>query len=683
LVTRRPDASEPAGLFVSPFRFEAARTALIFVMRLNFWRIGFAALVTTTALAIEPPENLVVDHVPVIPDELVRKASPYLEARTASFWDWHPIRREVLIGTRFAETMQAHQVAFPGGARRQLTFQNEPVFRATFKPKTAEYMVFQQDSGGGEFYQLYRIDPHSPAPTLLTDGKSRNEMGPWSKPGDLLAYTSTKRNGRDSDIYAMNPADPASARMLLQVNGGGWSALDWSPDDTKLLLLHYVSINESYLYLLDAKSGTPQMLTPKLGNGQKVSYANAKFSKDGNQIYFTSDLNSEFMRLTRADLGPVGLGTLVALSAHINWDITDYDLSSDGKTIAMVSNEDGVSVLRFLDTKTGKEKLKPQLPAAGVITGLKWHEKEPEVAFSFSSAQSPSDVYSVSTKGKREGKVERWTESETGGLDALKFVSPEMVKLNSPDGVPVSAFAYYPEANRFPGKRAALILIHGGPESQSLPTFQGRYNYLINELGIALIVPNVRGSAGYGKTYLTLDNATKREDSVNDIGTVIRWIQRNGRLDGDRIAVMGGSYGGYMTLASMVNFSDQLRCGIDIVGISNFITFLENTQEYRRDLRRAEYGDERVPEIREYLEKIAPAKNVAKIKRPMLIVQGKNDPRVPLSESEQMVSALRDAKVETWYLMAKDEGHGFRKKRNIDYQFYATIEFLRKNLLTD
>jgi dipeptidyl aminopeptidase/acylaminoacyl peptidase len=643
-----------------------------------FWRICIIAFGLVSSLAVEPPENLVVDHVPAVSDELVRKAAPYLEARTAAFWDWHPARREILIGTRFAETMQAHQVAFPGGARKQLTFLPEPVMGAAFRPKSADYLVFQQDTGGGEFFQLYRMDPGSSAPTLLTDGKSRNEMGPWSRPGTLLAFTSTRRNGRDSDIYAMDPANPSSARLLMQVNGGGWSALDWSPDDTQLLLLHYVSINESYLYLFDSPTGTPRLLTPKLQSGEKVSYAGAKFSKDGKSIYFTTDYKSEFMRLARAELSPVGLGQPVALTGGINWDISEFDLSPDGKTIAIVSNEEGASVLRFLDAKTGKEKLRPQLPQ-GVISGLKWHEKEAEVAFSFSSAQAPSDVYSVNLKGK----VERWTESETGGLDSEKFAGPELVNLNSADGVGISAFAYYPEARKFPGKRPSLILIHGGPEGQSLPTFLGRQNYLINELGIAVIVPNVRGSSGYGKTFLTLDNGVKREDSVKDIGTVIRWIQRSPRLDGDRIAVMGGSYGGYMTLASMVNFSDQLRCGIDIVGISNFITFLQNTQEYRRDLRRAEYGDERVPEIRDYLEKIAPAKNVAKIKRPMLIVQGKNDPRVPLSESEQMVAALRDAKVETWYLMAKDEGHGFRKKRNIDYQFYATVLFLQQHLLTD
>lgn len=646
-------------------------------MRSNIWRITLGVFVATSLFAIEPPENLVADNVPAVPDELVRKAGPYLEARTASFWDWHPERREALIGTRFAETMQAHQVEFPGGARKQLTFLAEPVSYATFRPRTADYMIFQQDTGGGEFFQFFRMEPSSPAPLLLTDGKSRNQIGPWSKPGNLLAFSSTRRNGRDTDIYGMDPANPGSARMLLQVNGGGWRPLDWSPDDTQLLIQHYVSINESYLHILDSRSGAPRLMTPKLESGEKVSYGNAKFSKDGKAIYFTTDYKSEFMRLARAEITPAGLGQYMALSGDINWDIEEFDLSADGKTIAMVSNEDGLSVLRFVDAKSGKERGRPKLPA-GVINGLKWHEKVDEVGFSLSSAQSPSDFYSVNLKGK----VERWTESETGGLDARAFVTPELVKLNS-DGVQISAFVYHPDAQKFPGKRPSLILIHGGPEGQSVASFMGRYNYLINEMGIALVVPNVRGSAGYGKTFLTLDNGVKREDSVKDIGTVLRWIKRNGRLDGDRIAVMGGSYGGYMTLASMVHFSDQLRCGIDIVGISDFITFLQNTQEYRRDLRRAEYGDERVPEIRAYLEKIAPAKNVEKITRPMLIIQGKNDPRVPLSESEQMVSALRNAKVETWYLMAKDEGHGFRKKRNVDYQFYTTLLFLQKHLLTD
>lgn len=638
--------------------------------------LSVALLMTATVAAIQPPENLVADQIPAIPDALVKKAAPYLESRAASFWDWHPTRREILIGTRFAETMQAHQVKTPGGDRRQLTFLSEPVASARFRPITAEFLLFSQDTGGGEFFQIFRQDAGDARPVLITDGRSRNLAGPWSNSGQFMAFTSTARNGSDTDIYIVDPSNPNSMRMIMQVSGGGWSPLDWSPDDKQILLLHYVSINESYLHLLDLRSGAPQLLTPKPESKEKISYANAKFSKDGGSIFFTTDRQSEFKRLVRSALGPAELGTMNVMTGYIPWDIEEYDISPDGKTIAIVSNEEGWSVLRFIDSKTGREKLKPEIPK-GVINGATWHKTLPEIAFSLSSARSPSDVYSVNMKGK----VERWTESETGGLDAEQFVQPELAHLKSFDGLDFSAFVYMPDPAKFKGRRPALILIHGGPEAQSLPTFQARNNYLINELGIALVVPNVRGSAGYGKTFLTLDNATKREDSVRDIGALLKWIQKSERLDGDRVAVMGGSYGGYMTLASMVHYSDQLRCGIDIVGISDFITFLKNTQDYRRDLRRAEYGDERIPEVRAYLEKIAPARNVGKITKPMMIIQGANDPRVPLSESEQMVAALRAAKIDTWYLMAKDEGHGFRKKRNVDFQFYSTLLFLERRLL--
>jgi dipeptidyl aminopeptidase/acylaminoacyl peptidase len=627
--------------------------------------------------AAEPPDSILANGIPPIPQIVVDRAAPYLESRAAAFWDWHPLRREILIGTRFGETMQIHQVKFPSGARNQLSFLNEPVAGALFRPNTAEYIVYQQDKGGGEFFQLYRMDAEDGRSTLLTDGASRNIMGPFSNAGDRIAYTSTRRNGKDTDIYVVDPANPTSTRMVLQVTGGGWSVQDWSPDDKQLLLLNEISINESYLHLLDLNSGAPQLLNSSPGQkGEKISFAGGEFAKDGKSIYFTTDRDSQFHRLVRLDVGTMDPG-MYSLTSRIPWDITQFDLSPDGKTIAIVSNEDGLSVLRFIDAKTGRDKSMPKLPA-GVISGLKWHPKNAEVAFSFSSAQAPADVYTVSLK---KPELERWTTSETGGLDAEKFITPNIVKMRSFDGLEISAFVYYPDPAKFRGKRPALILIHGGPESQSLPRFMGRDNFFLNEMGVALVVPNVRGSSGYGKAYLTLDNSLRREDSVRDIGTIINWIQKSPALDPERIAVMGGSYGGYMTLASMTHFSDRLRCGIDIVGISNFITFLEHTQEYRRDLRRAEYGDERVLQIREYLEKTAPINNVKQITKPMLVIQGKNDPRVPMSEAEQMVQALRANKIETWYLLAKDEGHGFKKKRNIDYQFYVTLLFLDRFLM--
>ncbi|MEK6371941.1 MAG: prolyl oligopeptidase family serine peptidase [Acidobacteriota bacterium] len=298
--------------------------------------------------------------------------------------------------------------------------------------------------------------------------------------------------------------------------------------------------------------------------------------------------------------------------------------------------------------------------------------------FSLSSARSPSDVYSVNLDTQ---KLERWTESETGGLNPARNSEPQLITLKSFDGTQISAFLYRPSAERFPGKRPVLINIHGGPEGQSQPVFLGRNNYIINEMGIALVYPNVRGSTGYGKSYLAMDNGLKREDSVKDIGALIDWIKSDPMLDGARIGVVGGSYGGYMTLATMTHYNDAMRAAIDVVGISNFMTFFQNTSDYRKDLRRVEYGDEREPQMKEFFERISPIASASKITKPLFVVAGFNDPRVPWTEGEQMVKTVRANGAPVWWLMAKDEGHGFAKRRNQDFQFLATMLFLQKYLV--
>jgi dipeptidyl aminopeptidase/acylaminoacyl peptidase len=244
----------------------------------------------------------------------------------------------------------------------------------------------------------------------------------------------------------------------------------------------------------------------------------------------------------------------------------------------------------------------------------------------------------------------------------------------------ISGFLYRPPA-KFTGKRPVIVNIHGGPEGQSFPGFLGRNNYYLNEMGIAIIFPNIRGSTGYGKSFLMLDNGMKREDSYKDLAALLDWIKQQPEFDGDRIMVTGGSYGGHSTLAVSTFYSDKIRCSVDIVGMSNLVTFLERTESYRRDLRRAEYGDEREPKMRAYLEKIAPMNHVDQIKKPMFVVAGKNDPRVPVSEANQIVEALKKNKTPAWYLIGNDEGHGFSKKKNQDFQFYATVMFMREYLL--
>ena len=623
-------------------------------------------------LQAQTPDNLVVEGIPPASQELKADVGRYLEFRTATFNSWHPVKRELLITTRFADANQIHQVLMPGGARRQLTFTPEPARGGGWQRKHGRYILFSQDTGGGEFYQFYRLDPDSGRITLLTDGKSRNEGGVMSEDGELIAYTSTRRNGRDYDIYVMNPADAASNRLVSEMSGGGWRTTDWSEDKSKLLVTEYISINKSRLYLLDAKSGTKELLTPD--KEPSVAYSGAKFAEDGKSIFFTSDDGSEFQRLVQMDLKT---RSQRVLTSDINWDVDEFDLSPDGKTIAFVTNEDGVGKIHLMEVRSSKKLRAPKLPL-GIPSNVSWHENGREIGFNFTSARSPADVYSFDVKS---GKLDRWTESETGGLPTDSFVEPELIRTKSFDGLTVSGFLYRPDPKKFPGKRPLLIQIHGGPESQSRPNFFGRNNYFTDELGVAVLLPNVRGSSGYGKTFLTLDNGFKREDSVTDIGAFLDWAASAARIDAHRIAVRGGSYGGYMTLACMTHFSDRLRCGVDIVGISSFLTFLKNTQEYRRDLRRVEYGDERDPKMAEFMAKIAPLNNVNKIGKPLFVIQGLNDPRVPVTEAEQMTKAIRDGGGKVWYLMAKDEGHGFQKKKNADFEFISTIQFLREHLL--
>jgi dipeptidyl aminopeptidase/acylaminoacyl peptidase len=622
---------------------------------------------------ITPAANLHTDGMPELPASIADAVGRYTEFRTANFAGWHPTKREALVLTRFADTNQLHEVRFPGGARRQLTFFKDRVTSASWPRRSGDYYLFTRDRGGDEFWQIYRTDVATGETTLISDGgRSQNGLGPWSNAGDRMAFDSTRRNGADRDIYIVDAKDPVTTRLLLTLEGGGWSPQDWSPDDSKLAVLEEISVNETYLWVADVATGTKTLVTPK-SEGEPVAYGAAQWSADGKGLWVTTDRDSEFRRLAYLDLAS---GAHRYLLSDVPWDVDIFDVSPDGRTIAAVTNEDGISRLRLIDAASGNARAVPALPV-GVIGTLGWHENGRDIGLSLSSARSPLDVYSVDASS---GKVERWTESETGGLNAATFAEPELVRWPTFDGRTISGFLYRPAA-KFTGRRPVVINIHGGPEAQFQPGFLGRSNYYLNELGVAILYPNVRGSSGYGKSYLLLDNGRRREDSVKDIGSLIDWIATRPDLDASRIMVTGGSYGGYMTLASATHFAAKIRASLAVVGISSFVTFLENTEDYRRDLRRVEYGDERDPAMREFLLGISPLNNASKITKPLFIVQGKNDPRVPYTESEQMVATIRKNQGPVWYLLADDEGHGFAKKANQDFQFYATVEFIRRYLL--
>jgi dipeptidyl aminopeptidase/acylaminoacyl peptidase len=623
---------------------------------------------------IAPGENFIALSIPPVTTELAHRVRRYTEFRSATFVDWHPTRREILISTRFGNTPQIHVVRAPGGARSQLTFYDEPVNGAVYEPTEGRYFIFPRDVGGNEFTQFYRYDMRSGDVTLLTDGRSQNRGIRWSKSGDRIAYSSTRRNGSDRDLYVMDPLRPPSDRLLLQVEGGGWQVEDWSPDGRRVAVTEYISINRTRLWLVDVGSGKKSLLTPE-ESGDTVAWFNPRFSSDGRAMYLTTDRGSEFSRLSVMDLAS---RKLTPLTAGINWDVVEFEPSQDGNTIAFIVNEGGVSKLYLLNTRGRSIRPVPSIPL-GLIGGLTWHRRTRELGFTLSSARAAGDAYSLD---RATGALTRWTESETGGLDLAELPEPRRVEWTSFDNRRIDGF-YYRPPKRFTGKRPVIVDIHGGPEYQAFPDFLGRDNYFLLELGTAIIFPNVRGSTGYGKTFSKLDNGLKREDAVKDIGALLDWIARQPELDSERVMITGGSYGGYMTLASATMYDRRICCSLAVVGISNFITFLTNTQSYRRDLRRVEYGDERDATMRAFMERISPINNARKITKPLFVVQGANDPRVPQTESDQIVSTVKKNGGDVWYLLARDEGHGFRKKQNQDLQFYATVLFLQKYLVNE
>lgn len=607
--------------------------------------------------------NLVLEGLPEIPAEVSARLEQYQNTRGANLANWlHD--GSLLVSTRFAETNQIHRVSQPMGARRQLTFFHEPVNFAFVSPdRQHDGFIYPRDTGGNEFFQLYWFNLASGESQLLTDGRSRNTNPVWSNRGDRFAYSSTRRDGRNYDVYVGRIGD--EPHRVVMEGEGFWMPMDWSPDDQRLLLINYRSITDSSIAQLDIETG---LVTPVFPQDEAVGFAGAAFDRSGQGVFVVHDHGAEFKQMHHLDLRT---GATAPVSGHIPWDVTGFTLSRDRQVLAYVVNDGGMSRLYLYDAARKRALPAPELPI-GLIGTLQFSPDGARLALTLNTPQSPSDVLVYELRAR---KLVRWTESEVGGLDTARFPLPELVDFPSFDGLRIPAWVLRPAGE---GPHPVIVQIHGGPEAQARPVFNPLFAYWVNELGAAVISPNVRGSSGYGKTFLQLDNGVLREDSVRDIGALLDWIAAQPDLDAERVIVYGGSYGGYMVLASMVHFDERLLGGVSIVGISNFVTFLENTEAYRRDLRRVEYGDERDPEMRAFLESISPLSNADRINSPLFVAQGFNDPRVPYTESEQIVEAVRGNGMPVWYLLAMDEGHGFAKKTNRDYFQAATVMFFRE-----
>jgi dipeptidyl aminopeptidase/acylaminoacyl peptidase len=626
--------------------------------------------------------QLVMEDIPPIPESLPPILSRYQNIRSAGFSTWSKDSKSIYIKTRLGPVTQLHRLDKPGGARYQVTFGEEPVGEVRLQPGSNQ-MALTHDDGGDEFDQVFLFNPEDGLMRMLSDGKALNNRMAWDRQGKRLAYRSTRRNGRSNDIWVQDPTSSNPASLLLATDDGTlWKPIDFSRDGKMLLVQQFVSVADSRIFIKYLPDGDLQLLT---GDAENPSSNIATgFDARDNNVFFVTNQNGGAAELAKINLNNGMEVTFVPSAA--SWDITQFVLSPDRSRGAFVANEGGISRLYLFDPANLSYRRIEKIPM-GLVTDLEFSPNSKKLGMTLNSARNPNEAFVLGLKRKplSAGSLTRWTYSETGGLNTAKFSKPvpfsylsRVEELDKEIAIP--AFAYLPEGK---GPFPVIIHVHGGPENQFRPRFNSDFQSWIDQLGVAVIAPNIRGSLGYGSYFITMDDGYNREASVKDIGALLDWIAQQPQLDSDRVAIMGASYGGYVALASAVHYSDRLRAAVDRVGISNFVTFLENTQDYRRELRRVEYGDERDPEMRAFLEKISPLRNVDKIKIPLFVQQGSNDPIVPKSESDQMVAALREQGQTVWYMNALNEGHGYDRRENRDLFEQATFLFLQKYLVGD
>jgi dipeptidyl aminopeptidase/acylaminoacyl peptidase len=615
------------------------------------------------------PDELTREGMPHADAALEARLSDYLAARSATFLDWLP-DGGMLIATRLGDTLEVHRVAAPLSMREQLTWAARPVSVAAVPPVAgADGFAFLEDPAGDARAQVYYYRLSDRSVRELTHGNARHGHLAWSRDGQHLAFFGTDRDGASYDIYTVDSTMSTAPRLIVAGHSTPWYPLDWSPDGQHLLLLEAHERDTGTLFIADVASGSTMPVDP---SGKLTEVRTARFAPDGRGLYVVSSAGAEFAQLHRLDLVTHQTSDL---TATIPWDVDEFDVSADGRYLAYVVDEDGRSRLTVLDTLQRLELAPPGLPD-GVISTVRFDRTGRHLALSVESAQSPRDVYVYDLE---HAAVVRWTHSEAGPLDPASFAPARLVHYPTWDRVAgaqrtIPAFVYSP---RTAAPHPVLIDIHGGPDAQYRPGFDPFVQFLVNELGYVVIAPNVRGSAGYGRSFLQLDDGMLRTDALRDIGSLLVWIGLQPDLDRNRVLVSGEDYGGYLALASLAAYNDRLRGGIDVVGITDFVRYLQHMAPQSVELQRAEFGDERDPRMREYLERISPVANARAIRHPLLVVQG-TDPGVPAPEVQQLVARVRQNGTDVWYLGARNADPQFREPADRLALCAAAAQFLQR-----
>ena len=566
-------------------------------------------------------------------------------------------------------TAQVWTTDEPLGWPEQRTFYDEPVSFATWSPERPE-LVFGMDEGGNERLQLHLLDDETGAVTDLTahpDAKHR--WGGWAPDGERFAFASNRRDEAVFDIYTQH-RDETGTEATCHHEGDGWLSVGgWSPSDDRLLVSEAHSSFDQDLYTLDLESGDLRHLTPHEGT---VRYGSANFGPDGAALYLVTDDGHDTLYLARLDLDTLELERLVVDG---EWNVDGVALDDETGRLVYSRNVDGYTELTVGDLvgpTTIEERPAPDLPRA-VAGGVSFDDGADRFAVTVTGTTTNTNVHVLDVSGERE----RWTAANTAGIPRESFRDRDLVRFESFDGLEVPGFLTLPaDADEREGDVPVIVDIHGGPESQRRPSFYALGQYFVSR-GYAVFEPNVRGSSGYGKEYTHLDDVRDRMDSVQDVRAAVDWLHGQPAVDPDRIVALGGSYGGFMVLAALTEYPDLWAAGVDVVGIANFVTFLENTGVWRRELREAEYGS--LKDDRAFLESISPINNIDAIAAPLFVLHGANDPRVPVGEAEQIAEEASEH-VPVEKLVFEDEGHGISKLENRVEAYTRVVEFLDEHV---